>query len=370
MRLVSAHQRYKHNHQLLQQIYGNLPIAPVLKSNAYGHGLTLAARIFDKLRPPFLVVDSLYEAYELKKLRLKTPILIMGYTHHCNLLRKQLPFHWAVFDLETAKALNRSQRQCQIHLFVDTGMHREGVPFSLLDDFLSELRQMPNLQIAGLCSHFADADGMGPKADEHTKQQIKTFRQAVQTLQKHGHDPVWRHITASAGTLKKLAHRDCTMARVGLASYGISPLVDHKKTESGMAKKLQPALQFTSTIALIKHLEKGAWIGYGASFTAKRQMKIALLPIGYYEGIDRRLSNTGSVYVRGVRCQVIGRVSMNMTSIDVTEVKEVEVGDQVEVFGTDLARENTITASANVAQTIAYELLVHLASSVRRKLVP
>lgn len=360
----------QHNHTLLQQVCGNLPIAPVLKSNAYGHGLTLAAQVFDKLRPPFLVVDSLYEAYELKKLRLKTPVLIMGYTHHSNLLYKQLPFHWAVFDLETARALNQTQRHCQIHLFVDTGMHREGVPLAQFDAFLDSLQKLSNLHVVGLCSHFADADGIGQTANEHTKQQMNAFHTAIEMLRKHGINPVWRHISASAGTLKKLGNHDCTMARVGLASYGISPLPDLKVNQQSTESRLKPALRFTSTIAQIKHLEKGDWIGYGASFTAKQPMKIALLPAGYYEGIDRRLSNKGSVYVRDVCCRIVGRVSMNMTCIDVTKVHDVRVGDTVEVIGTDLEKKNSIVASAAIAETIPYELLVHLASSVRRRLVP
>lgn len=359
----------QHNHALLRHTYAHLQIAPVLKSNAYGHGLELVAPVFDQLRPPFLVVDSLYEAYAITRLKLKTPILIMGYTHRANLIYKQLPFQWVVFDLETARALNRSQRDCQIHIFVDTGMHREGVPVAQLDEFLSSLQQLSNLKIVGVCSHFADADGAGLQAVSRTKQQIKQFRQALRCLQTRGIEPQWRHIAASAATLKKVAHRDCTVARVGLASYGLSPLPQLSNPHKKIKNQLIPALRFTSTIAQLKHLQKGDWVGYGARFTARKPMTIALLPAGYYEGIDRRLSNGGCVYVRGVQCQIVGRVSMNMTTIDVTKVADVCVGDEVEVFGSDPDRANSISASADFAKTISYELLIHLASSVRRRLV-
>ncbi len=351
----------QHNHQVLQQAYNNLPIAPVLKSNAYGHGLALVARVFDQLSPPFLVVDSLYEAYQLYQLKLQTPILIMGYTHPSNLEYKQVPFHWAVFDLETARALNQSQRNCAVHIFIDTGMHREGVPIGQLPQFLAAISAMPNINIVGVCSHFADADDDSNSAQTHTQQQVKVFRTAITIIESFGYKPLWRHIAASAATLKKLARHNCTMARVGLASYGISPILNQ-------LVELKPALRFTSTIAQIKYLEKGDWIGYGATYTAKRRMKIALLPAGYYEGIDRRLSNCGVVMVGGKTCPIIGRVSMNMTTIDVTDVDSIQIGDVVEVYGANSHKENSIAESARRANTIPYELLVHLASSVRRRL--
>lgn len=358
--IVIDSQALIYNHQVLKKYLG-LSIAPVLKSNAYGHGLMTVAPVFDKQKPPFLVVDSLYEAYQLYRLKLLTPILIMGYTHPSNLEYKQVPFHWAVFDLETVQALNKSQRNCSVHVFIDTGMHREGVPIDQLPQFLTATRGMKNINIAGVCSHFADADNDSKSAQTHTQQQIEVFRSAIEIIKSFGYQPQWRHIAASAGTLKQLAKNDCTMARVGIASYGISPIFDQ-------VVELKPALRFTSTIAQIKHIKKGDWIGYGATFIAKRQMKIALLPAGYYEGIDRRLSNCGVAIVGGKTCPIIGRISMNMTTIDVTDVEGIQVGDVVEVYSADSHKENSIAESARRANTIPYELLVHLASSVRRRL--
>lgn len=349
-----------HNHRTLEDHF-SLPVAPVLKSNAYGHGLAITAKVFDQLRPPFLVVDSLYEAYQLQKLKLQTPILIMGYTHPQNLKHKQVPFHWAVFDLETTQALNQVQRNCAVHLFVDTGMHREGLTIDQLPQFLTAIRSMRNITVVGVCSHFADADSSTKRAQAHTQQQIEVFHTAIKTIESFGYVPQWRHIAASAATLKRLAQQDCSMARVGIASYGITPI-------SEQTVVLKPALRFTSTIAQIKQIKKGDWIGYGATFIAQQAMTIALLPAGYYEGIDRRLSNCGVVAVRGQTCPIIGRVSMNMTTIDVTSVVDVQVGDEVEVFAANSQQPNSVAESAQRAGIIPYELLVHLASSVRRRL--
>ncbi len=355
--------RIKANHQAFQDFHPDKKICHVLKSNAYGHGLNIVAPLFDSFGSPFLVVDSLFEAYELQKLKVKTPILIMGYTHPDNFKVKRLPFHFAVFDLEVAKTLNEFQPGCSIHLFVDTGMSREGVPLAEFHSFVKKVKKLGSLKIAGLTSHFADVDN--PTSATFTDEQMAQYYQALEILKKEGIEPEWKHIAASAGSIK-IDDPTFNMMRVGLAGYGITPLEPGDPFYKKVA--LQPALQFVSTLAQIKKVHAGAKVGYGLTFTAPTEMTLGLLPAGYYEGIDRRLSNKGFVKVQDVFCPIVGRVTMNMTVIDISQVKKPKVGEQVIIYSHETGDKNSFIEAAKTSETIPYELLVHLAESVRREL--
>lgn len=352
------------NFQVLSQLQPNSAICPVLKSNAYGHGLSQVGPMFDSFQPAFLVVDSLYEAYELRKLRVKSPILIMGYTDPRNFAVKELGFEYAVYDLEMVRALSRYQRHSRVHLFVDTGMHREGIPLPDLRSFTTEVKKLNNIEIVGVCSHFADADN--PKDTSWMKKQMANFLEAINIVETEGVHLHWKHLAASAGTLK-LQHPKLNMFRVGLASYGICPL---EPTDPFFEQvKLSPALSLHSHIVQIKEIQKGDRVGYNGTFEAKKRMNIALLPLGYYEGVDRRLSNQGWVKVGKEFCPIIGRVSMNMTTIDVTHVEYVYVGQPVTVYSSDASDKNSLAGAALLAKTIPYELITKLAESVKRVIV-
>src|SRR3990167_7331751 len=155
--ITISRQRLIDNYHNLSAINPAIKIAPVLKSNAYGHGIKLVGEILDKVGAPFLCVDSLYEAFQLKsKAKVKTPLLIMGYIHPKSLSVKKLPFSFAVYDLDHARALNEYQIGAKVHVFVDTGMHREGVSMEKLKDFLKELKGLKNIKVEGLMSHLAE----------------------------------------------------------------------------------------------------------------------------------------------------------------------------------------------------------------------
>ena len=352
------------NHHSLQKAHPTSGICPVLKSNAYGHGLQQVAPIFDAMNCPFLIVDSLFEAYELSKLHVKTPILILGYTDPRNFSVKQLPFHVAVFDLKTAAALNITQRNCQVHLFIDTGMNREGIRVEELPQFLKTFSSFKNLRVTGLCSHFADADNNESQQFTHT--QVEQFKKAHAIVTQYGYYPVYRHISASAGAF---AVNDpiFNMIRGGLAHYGISPFNTAAKKNSFIT--LAPALQFSSTLVQIKKIKKGEIIGYNCTFTAKKDMTIGLLPAGYYEGVDRRLSNRGTVTIQGVACPIVGRVSMNMTTVDISNVPSPRIGEDVIIFSREHSDINSLSNAAVQSETIPYDLLVHLAHTTKREIV-
>jgi len=348
------------NYLYLSSLSKKIKIAPVLKSNAYGHGISLIAKELDSNHCPFFCTDSLYEAYELLKVKIKTPILVMGYFNPKSLQTKKLPFSYAVFSKDQVRAISKYQPQSKIHLFVDTGMHREGVLVKDLKSFLSLIRRETSLEIEGLMSHLGGADK--PKSKE-TKGQIREFKKAQEITNSLGFSPRWIHTLNSCGLLntKKMGDGLGNIARAGLALFGLDP--------AGKDKNLKPVLDLKTHISQIKQLKKGEGVGYDFSFKAKKRMKIASLPIGYYDGVDLRLSSLGVVKIGEKYCPIVGRVSMNITIIDVSRINNVKVGQEVVVYSKNKTDRNSIENSAKLVKTTSYNLLVHLASSTRRVLV-
>src|SRR5258708_11552685 len=202
------------NYKYLSSINKRVKIAPVIKGNAYGHGITQIAKVLEKVHPPFFCVDSLYEAYQLLKAKIKTPILIMGYTDPQNFKVKKLPFTFAVFDLEILDVLNKYQKECKIHIFVDTGMHREGISLKDLPSFVEKIKSFPNLKVEGLMSHFASSDD---KKSTLNKLQINNFKKALKICQDHQLKLKWIHLANSDGLInfsKQLGFTN--LARIGL----------------------------------------------------------------------------------------------------------------------------------------------------------
>lgn len=344
------------NYHQLTSINKNIKIAPVVKSNAYGHGLLQIAKILDDQGCPFFCVDSLYEAYELYKISIKTPILIMGYTNPENFKVKRLPFSYAIFDIKTAQILNEFQPDAGVHIFVDTGMCREGVSLEQLPQFIRRLKQLENIKIEGLMSHLASAKD---ENDPLTKNQIKNFKTALSFCQSENLNLKWIHLGASDGLLIKQVQEITNMSRVGLALYGIS----------NKNNQLQPILKLTTKLIQIKHIRKGAKIGYDGTFEAYNDMQIGILPIGYYDGVDRRLSNKGVVLIKNKPCSILGNASMNITTVDLAKVPDAKIGEEVIIYSNHSQDPNSISNCANLCQTIPYDLLVKLASSTKRTVV-
>lgn len=349
------------NYHHLSNIKPRLKIAPVIKSYGYGHGILEIAKILDTLYPPFFCVDSLYEGYELYKVGI-TKVLIMGYIDSENLKVKRLPFSYAVFDYEILSVLNEYQPKCGVHIFVDTGMNREGIPMKDLLQFLKKLKEFKNLKIEGLMSHFALSEKTN---DPLTIKQINNFKHVQQIVRKAGFRPKYIHIQNSEGLLGlNLKNCNVNIARVGLALYGIS----NSHIPSGSIE-LKPVLRLKTKVIQIKNIQTGSKIGYEGTFTATKDMVIGILPIGYYDGVDRRLSNKGWVLVGNTPCRIIGRVSMNITTIDMTQVENPYIGQEVIVYSDNPQDKNSIQNSAKICRTIPYEILVNLASSTRRVVV-
>ncbi|HXK39560.1 MAG TPA: alanine racemase, partial [Candidatus Paceibacterota bacterium] len=206
----------------------------------------------------------------------------------------------------------------------------------------------------GLCSHLADSDGDDPA---FTKAQIEKWNGAVKAWKEKAPRTRWYHLSATSGA--RYAHDiDANLFRVGLGLYGFEC--------SNTVQGLLPALSMHTKITALRRIEAGESVGYNRTFTTERPTRIATIPVGYFEGVDRRLSNRGFVRVRGRECPIIGRVSMNMTTIDVTDLPEVAEGDGVEVIGADPSAKNTVAAIAELCGTIPYDILVRIPTHLKR----
>ncbi len=350
----------RHNLNLYRGVLPEKAICPVLKSNAYGHGLTEVAQILQDEKLEFFIVDSLFEAYKLKKAKVKTPVLILGYTFPEN-LTKHLPFHFAVFDLEMAKIY--AKMEAPVHLEIDTGMERTGFAWETLQETLSELKKLP-LNVEGVFTHLSNADD--PLDDSHTRLQLERFQKCLKLIREFGFKPKWIHVGASAGSLK-IEMPEINMVRLGLALYGVSPL-QKNDPKSHSLQNLEPALELSSTLVAIRTLKKGEKIGYGCTFTADREMEIGVIPLGYFEALPLAFNQHGLVEVNGQLCKPVGRICMNHTMIDLTNL-EAKVGDSVVVYTIKIERGNTVSSLANKIKTIPYELLTRISESVRREIV-
>lgn len=347
----------KHNLNLYKKTCPEQAVCPVLKSNAYGHGLTLVAKALDDEKAPFFIVDSLYEAYELKKARIKTPILIIGCTHPDNLKGRRLPFHFSVFNKESADVF--AKMGTPVHIKVETGFSRMGFSLEELRDHLPSFKKN-KLNIEGIYTHFADADN---PENKKTEDQMKRFQEAVTLVKEAGFNPKWIHCGNSAGA-PKINNSGTNMMRLGLCLYGIPVL---EPSDAFYIEGLQPALELESTLVSIKTLQKGETVSYNGTFTADKDMTIGVVPVGYYEALPRTLSNKGFIEVNGTQCPILGRVCMNMCMIDLSHA-EAKLFDPVIVYSRITAQKNSVLNQSATAEMIPYELLVHISESVARRL--
>jgi alanine racemase len=346
-------------------------LIPALKSNAYGHGICTVADILESelkagLIPrsaiPFFAIDSYFEAINLRAKGVKTPLLIIAYTRpdvmQDSCLKK---ISYVVSNIETLEDISRIYKKINIHLKIDTGMHRQGIFPSEIDRAVKIIKSNPNINLEGICSHFADADN----ADStFTMEQIKLWNEVVSKFEKIFGNIPYIHLSNSYGH-KYAKDIKANISRLGIGLYGLcNNLTDDMS--------LQPILSMKTILTGIKTINKGDTVGYSNTFTADREMKIANIPVGYSEGLDRQLSNIGFVQVgpNKTLCPIIGRISMNITTIDVSGLKDPKIGDEVIVISDDNGDKNSISGMIGALHnTIEYELLVHIPQHLKRVVV-
>lgn len=363
-------QALAHNYKTLRaSIPADCRLMSVAKSNAYGHSLIDFSREIEKLGTDWIGVDSILEAIALREAGIKTPIFVLGYTLPEMLSRAaDLDISLAVSTFETLKAIAETDfaKKLKIHIKVDTGMHRQGFQEKDMPAFLDEIKKLAlggagKIEVEGLFTHFAAAKN--PAFPARTLAQISLFEKWVDAFKKAGLSPI-RHACASGGTLIfSQAHFD--MVRVGISMYGLYP---SKEAELFMKEKmeLKPILSWRTLIGEVKDVPKGDRVGYDFTEEFKRDSRIAVCPIGYWHGYPRNLSSIGYVIVRGKRARIIGRVSMDMITIDVTDISGVEVGDEVTLIGRD--GDETVSAEeiATAVENSPYEVITRLNPLIKR----
>lgn len=336
----------------------------LVKANAYGHGAVPVARKLEQLGCEMLAVACLSEAEELRTAGISLPILCLGKTPvelAGELLDAQVT--QTVEDLETGKALSDAAiaagKKLKIHVKLDTGMgrlgfvwHKDGDNSSLLDD-IAALCKLPGLEVEGLFTHFADADG----SEDYTMDQLTRYLDARKALCDRGVSFAIYHCGASAAVL----HYPCThmdMARPGIALYGYCP---DPELEGMDGPGLEPVMTVKSRIAAVRDLPAGTSVSYGRMATLKRESKLAVVPIGYGDGYPRALSNHMDMKINGRLCPIVGRICMDMCMVDVTDLPEVKAGDVAVVYDGAL-----IQRAADLTDTIVYELLCDVTARVPR----
>jgi alanine racemase len=361
-------QAFRHNFQNLRShISPQARIMAVLKANAYGHGALPCARVAVECGAEYLGAGVIDEGIELRKSGLDTPILILGsiFPNEAeDLVRHDLSTIVCTLPLAQilAKEAKKQNKTASVHIKVDTGMNRLGVLPENLPELLNQIRKLPNLKIDGVSTHFASADN---EVLSITQVQLKKFQASLACL-KQDDRPLIHCSNTSA--LFKFPESHFDMVRPGLILYGAlpSPSLQAILSQKENLSPFQPVMQWKSQIILVKHITKGQSVSYSGSFTTQRDSLIATLPIGYADGLHRNLSNKMDVLIRGKRAPQIGNICMDMTLIDVTEIQDVQAGDEVVLFGKQEDQTITVDEMATKGNTIPYEILCNVGKRVPR----
>ena len=358
-----------HNFRVTKAAVGGVAIMAAVKADAYGHGAVECARALEAAGVDWFGVALPEEGVELRLAGVTKPILCLGgfWDGQGELLitHRLTP---VVFRSESLQTLNRDARSAgrkvDYHLKIDTGMGRLGVPFYELDDFLGDLAQFESLRLDGIMTHLASADDSDQRL--FTEQQITRFESAIEAIHSRGLNPSWIHAASSAGALAYPRARG-NLVRPGGVLYGLWRDVINS---SCTPLDWRPVMSLRTRIALIKTVEAGIPLGYGGTFVTARESRIATIAIGYEDGVRRELSNRGHVVVRGRLAPIVGRVSMDLTLIDVTDIDRVAVDDEVVIIGAQ--DETEITAEDLAAQigTISYEVTCGISNRVPRVYLP
>jgi len=355
-----------HNYQLMKEYLGaGVAIMPALKANAYGHGAIECARALQSAGAEWFGVALPEEGRALRRSGIRTSLLCLGgfwEGQECALMEHRLTP--VIFRLDLLERLNLAAKSAGIvadyHLKVDTGMGRLGVPHSELRPFLHRAGSFENTRLDGIMTHLASADV--PEKREFTERQIALFEEAVAAIRSGGYRPRWIHWANSAGAHGYPGSHG-NLVRLGGVLYGLWRDVTDRSREP---LEWRPVMTLHTRIMFLKSVPLGTPLGYGGTFVTSRKSRIATLPIGYEDGLVRALSNRGQVLIRKQIAPIVGRVSMDLTLIDVTDVPEVSVGDRAVVIGVD--GPNQITAEEIAAQigSLSYEVTCGISDRVPR----
>jgi len=333
----------------------------VVKADAYGHGAVEMAAAAASENVSMLGVATLHEGIQLRQAGSHLPIVVLS-----PLLPGEIPDAVAsgldptVCDLAFARALSDAARVAdrpqRIHVEIDTGMGRIGVLESEAEAFLAEVTALPNLRLASVFTHFPDADG---EDLSFSHQQVTRFRSLLERLAARGIQPPRVHVANSAGTVN-LPEAWFDWVRVGLLAYG------HLPSGSRTPLALQPVMSFKSRLVQVRSLPAGVPISYARTSVTRRPTRTGVVAVGYGHGYSWLLSNRGHMLVRGARVPILGRVTMDLTMVDVTDVPDAAVGDEVVLFGEQGDASLPLEEVARGSETIPYEIMCTIGKRVTR----
>jgi alanine racemase len=373
----------EHNIRALRSHVGSQTLlAPAVKSNGYGHGTLIAARAFLRGGADWLCVHQVSEARRLREAGLTCPLYVFGpitldeVPEIISLDLRAVVYSIAHIERYASLASRDPTRPVRLHLKLETGNHRQGVAIEEAKELARRIIASPHLRLEGISSHFANIED----TTDHTyaDRQWALFNQGAELVACMIDDadarrgerapPLMRHVANSAATIL-WPDRAMSLARVGISAYGLWPSTETlsvaRYTHSEVIS-LKPALTWKAQVSQVKRVGEGEKVGYGCTFTTTRPSLIAVLPVGYYEGYDRGLSNLAHVLIRGRRAPVRGRVCMNMTMVEVTDIPDVQFGDEAILLGASGREQITAEQIASWANTINYEVITRIAGHIPR----
>ncbi len=363
-----------HNITHFRQLIGKETLlCTCVKANAYGHGLQESSTIMLQSGADWLSVNSLYEAKILRQMEINAPILIVGYVPLADIQESvELNCRMIIYNRETieqiGKVTSRLKKKVHVHIKVETGTNRQGVLLNDLPNFAQSIQKYPYIEIEGLSTHFANIEDTTDHS--YAMLQIQRFMDAISSLEKEEISIPIKHCANSAATLL-FPKTYFQMVRVGISCYGMWPsnetYVSYRQ-ESNHRFNLIPVLTWKTKVAQIKTVPVGEYIGYGCTYRTSHKTKLAVLPVGYYDGYDRRISE-GHVLIHGKRAPIRGRICMNIIMVEVTDIPDVHIEDEVILMGR--SEEETISAElfAHWAGTINYEVTTRINDRIPRVVV-
>lgn len=353
------------NYKYIKSCIGNSVPISVIKADAYGHGAIPVCKELRQAGAEFFAVSCLREALELRHKGIDCKVLILGYTDPGNAeILAQNNISQAVYSSDYARELaeNLNGIKLNVHIKLNTGMNRIGFDCcseDVIKDIENALR-IDGINFEGIFTHFAAADRSGDESGEFTKLQYERFIKVCDGLKKDNFVPKLRHCCNSAATLlEPLMHLDAV--RPGIIIYGLTP-----DTGLSLPKELKPVLSFKATVSMIHKIKKGNSVSYSRTFKAPRDMVLATVTAGYADGYPRFLSNCGRVIINGEYCPIVGKVCMDQTVVDVTNLKNVRRGDEVVLMGSSGDKSVTAEEIAALGGTINYEIVCGISRRVPR----
>lgn len=343
-----------HNVGIIKQVVGkNTQIIAVVKANAYGHGAIEVSETLLENGVTMLGVSVVEEGIVLREAGIKAPILICGLTMN-DQIEPLVMYNLTatVCKLKTIQTLSRiaskNKKMVRVHIKIDTGMGRLGIPSTDTLNFVKKISQMKNIEIEGIFTHFAATN---EEDKNYTRKQFEKYKKALLELERERINIPLKHVANSAAILNSSSfHLDAV--RPGIIIYGLFPWPETKRTV-----QLRPTAEFKTKIVFLKEVPAGKSIGYGRTYSTTKPTRVATLPVGYADGYSWLLSNNGEVLVRGERAPIIGKICMDLCMIDVTHIGGVQIGDEVVLWGKQGSRMVSVQEIAQKTGNIIYEVI-------------